>query len=264
MDRLHRRPPRGPGYIPVADPGRELENVGLSLLRLEPGMSYTGYTGGEEIGLVFLGGTARVAAAGQELGVIGGRPNVFAGRAHAVYVPRGTEYQVVGETPVEIAVCRAPSARPGRVQVVTPDRVVVHERGRDLFQRRVEDIIAEGIVDAERLIVGETYAHPGHWSSYPPHKHDVENPPVESRMEEIYLFKIQPEQGFGVQVIYTADGSLEVAYRVLDGDVTLLPRGYHPVAAAPGYQVYYLWAICGDHRTMRPNDDPAHAWLKGS
>lgn len=259
---LFRRPPKTGGRINVAEIGRDLELVGFSLLRLADGERYEGNTRGEEIALVLLSGKAQISAGGQDLGVLGGRANVFAGSAHAVYVPCRTAYTVVGEGDVEIGICQAPSSRPGRVQVVTPDQVVAVQRGKDLFQRRVEDIIAEN-VDADRLVVGETYSAPGNWSSYPPHKHDEENPPVESNMQEIYLFKINPQQGFGVQMIYTSDGSIDVAYRVQDGDVTLLPRGYHPVAAAPGYGVYYLWVICGTHRNMRPNDDPAHAWVKG-
>ncbi|MFZ5816504.1 MAG: 5-deoxy-glucuronate isomerase [Bacillota bacterium] len=259
---LFRRPPKTKGRIDIANPGQELQMVGLSLLRLDEGESYTGETGAEEIVLVILGGRARISAAGQDLGILGERANVFAGRAHAVYVPCHTGYSVTGASAVEIAICRAPSEKPGRVQVVTPDQVVVHQRGKDLFQRRVEDIVADN-VEADRIVVGETFNATGHWSSYPPHKHDEENPPVESKMQEIYLFKINPQHGFGVQVMYTTDGEIDQAYRILDGDVTLLPKGYHPVAAAPGYQIYYLWAIAGEHRQMRPNDDPAHAWVKG-
>ncbi|MFZ5826040.1 MAG: 5-deoxy-glucuronate isomerase [Bacillota bacterium] len=261
-DLYRRRPPKVSGRVDIVSPGAELNLVGLSLLRLGTGEGYTGHTGAEEVALVILSGKARIMAGGVELGVLGGRGSVFEGSAHAVYLPCQTGYAVTGEGPVEIALCRAPSTRPGKVQVITPDQVVVHQRGRDLFQRRVEDIVADN-VEADHLVVGETFNARGNWSSYPPHKHDVENPPVESEMEEVYLFKIEPEQGFAVQVLYTKDGSMDTAYRILDGDVTILPRGYHPVAAAPGYQVYYLWAIAGrTHRSMRPNDDPDHAWVK--
>ncbi|MFZ5825879.1 MAG: 5-deoxy-glucuronate isomerase [Bacillota bacterium] len=261
---LFRRPPRSKGRIDIANPGEELKLVGLSLLRLDEQESYAGNTGAEEVALVILGGKARITSASQDLGLLGERASVFEGSAHAVYLPCYTSYQVTAATSVEIALCRAPSERPGRVQVVRPADVVVNQRGKDLFQRRVEDIVADN-VEADHIVVGETFNLAGNWSSYPPHKHDVENLPVESEMQEIYLFKIQPQQGFAVQVIYTADGEIDQAYRILDGDVTLLPKGYHPVAAAPGYQVYYLWAIAGTtHRQMRPNDDPAHAWVKGA
>lgn len=261
MENLFRRPPKVHGRIDIASPGQELDMVGLSLLRLAGGEKYEGYSGAEELGLVILAGKARFVADGMDLGVLGSRISVFEGSAYAVYVPCRTSYAVTGEGPVEIAICRAPGQRLGRVQVVRPENVVTHRRGRDLFQRKVDDIIADN-VEAEHLVGGETFNAPGNWSSYPPHKHDVENMPVESQMQEIYLFKVQPEQGFGVQCIYTADGSVDQAYRVQNGDVTLLPKGYHPVAAAPGYAVYYLWVIAGNHRNMRPNDDPAHAWVK--
>lgn len=261
---LFRRPLKTKGRLDIATPGKELETVGLSLLRLDAAESYEGNTESEEVVLVILGGRARIAAGGQDLGVLGSRANVFEGTAYSVYLPCHTNYSVTAVTDLEVALCRAPSEKPGRVQVVTPDQVVVNRRGRDLFQRRVEDIVADH-VEADHIVVGETFNAAGNWSSYPPHKHDVENPPVESEMQELYLFKINPQQGFAVQVIYTADGEIDQAYRIVDGDVTLLPRGYHPVAAAPGYEVYYLWVIAGStHRSMRPNDDPAHAWVKGA
>jgi 5-deoxy-glucuronate isomerase len=114
----------------------------------------------------------------------------------------------------------------------------------------------------QNLIVGETINPPGNWSSSPPHKHDVDDLPMESKLEEVYFYKLKPQQGFGLQRIYSDDGDLDEAYVIRDGDTVAFPRGYHPVVAAPGYQLYYLWVLAGEKRIMCPNDDPDHAWVK--
>jgi len=123
-------------------------------------------------------------------------------------------------------------------------------------------------VDADRLLVGETFNPPGNWSSYPPHKHDTLNPPLEAPAEEIYFFLVSPPQGWGIQRIYTAPDHpepLDEVYVVQDGDATILPRGYHPVCAAAGYRLYYLWGIAGEERRYGAwTDDPAHAWVKAA
>jgi 5-deoxy-glucuronate isomerase len=116
------------------------------------------------------------------------------------------------------------------------------------------------------MLVGETYTIAGNWSSFPPHKHDVEVVPDEVQQEELYLFKIRPAEGFGVQVFYSRPdsphGELDEAVAVRENDLTLMPFGYHPVAAPPGYDVYYLWFLTGHKRLMCPHDDPVYAWIK--
>jgi 5-deoxy-glucuronate isomerase len=108
------------------------------------------------------------------------------------------------------------------------------------------------------LLVGETFNPPGNWSSYPPHKHDGRD--GEPRLEEVYHYRIDPPQGFGHQTLYTSDGE-SVTHVVRDGDAVLLPYGYHPVAAAPGYRLYYLWALAGAERRMALYEDPQHKWV---
>jgi 5-deoxy-glucuronate isomerase len=119
-------------------------------------------------------------------------------------------------------------------------------------------------VPAKKLLVGETYNIPGGWSSYPPHKHDVYSPGEEVCLEEIYHFRIDPPQGFGFQRIYSPERDLDEAYSIENGDTVIIPCGYHPVAAAPGYTLYYLWGLAGEKREMRPREDPGHAWVNQS
>ena len=113
---------------------------------------------------------------------------------------------------------------------------------------------------ASRLLVGETLNPEGRWSSYPPHKHDTHEPPDEVRLEEVYLFRVQPENGFGVQILY--EPGKERSFVVRDGDVAVIPSGYHPVVAAPGYELYYLWVMAGQGREMVPRFDPEHVWVQ--
>lgn len=255
---LRRRPRPQWGRQVVIPPGQEGSRVGLDLMRLQEGETFVAEPAGEELVLVLLSGDVALRTPGLEAS--GQRQDVWSGAATAFYLPPHAFWRLEASRPSELAICRAKSDRPGRAQRIGPEDNRSQERGSDLFQRRVVDIVADN-VDADRLIVGETTNRTGHWSSYPPHKHDTQSPPDEHRMEEIYLYRIRPAQGFGFQGVYTADGSVDCAYRILNGDVVLLPRGYHPVAAAPGYDLYYLWALAGDDRQLTPRTDPDHAWL---
>jgi 5-deoxy-glucuronate isomerase len=101
----------------------------------------------------------------------------------------------------------------------------------------------------------------GCWSSYPPHKHDQDNLPAESLLEETYYHRLSPPQGFGFQRVYTDDRSLDETMAFSDGDVVLVPRGYHPVGAPYGYELYYLNVMAGPKRIWKFHNDPAHEWM---
>jgi 5-deoxy-glucuronate isomerase len=107
-------------------------------------------------------------------------------------------------------------------------------------------------------MVGETFNPPGHWSSFPPHKHDGRD--GEPTLEEVYYYRVDPPQGFGQQMLYTTDGEC-VTHAVRDGDTVLLPYGYHPVSSPPGYRLYYLWGMAGEQRKLALHEDPAHKWI---
>jgi 5-deoxy-glucuronate isomerase len=113
----------------------------------------------------------------------------------------------------------------------------------------------------ESLLIAEVITPGGNWSSYPPHKHDRLAEPEESALEEIYYHRLNPTQGFAFQRVYTDDRSLDETVCVEDGDVVLVPRGYHPVGAPHGYDLYYLNVMAGPKRTWIFNNDPAHAWI---
>jgi len=240
----------------------ELSMLTIDTALLAPGETYDGSTDGRELGIVVLCGSVDVAAGLETFLAIGRRANVFGGRATAVYLPPGCEFRIAGagETGGEVALCFAKADSGGPVTLVRPEDVVSREVGKANWRRRVEDVFATA--PASTLLLGETYNAPGSWSSYPPHKHDRAEPGKEVVLEEIYHYRLSPPQGFGVQCVYTPDRSIDRAYIVRDGDTVVIPRGYHPVAAAPGYILYYLWILAGPRRVMRPNDDPAHVWVK--
>jgi 5-deoxy-glucuronate isomerase len=185
------------------------------------------------------------------------RSDVFSERATAMYVPAGSEIVVQAESPLEAIVFSA-EAEPGEAAaIVTPDAVKVASRGRGHYTRDVHNIFVDD-PHARRLMVGETFNPPGNWSSFPPHKHDGRD--GEPVLEEVYYYRVDPPQGFGQQMLYTADGEC-VTHTVRDGDAVLLPYGYHPVSAPPGYRLYYLWALAGERRSLALHEDPEHQWI---
>ena len=137
--------------------------------------------------------------------------------------------------------------------------------GRGNFERKVYSALDQNLA-AERLLAGETLNPPGNWSSYPPHKHDFSNPPQEAVLEEVYYFRVKPAQGFGFIWTYTAPNDPEGfsnVFVVEDGDTVLLPKGYHPVVAAPGYELQYTWVLAGEERKYGAwADDPRHVWVR--
>lgn len=187
------------------------------------------------------------------------RRGVFADRATAVYLPPGCELTVRADTPLEAVLVSTPAPAGAAPAIVRPDDVRVNARGRGVYAREVHDLFVAD-PHARRLMVGETFNPPGHWSSYPPHKHDGRD--GEAVLEEVYHFRVEPAQGFAHQMLY-ADGE-SVTHTVRDGDAVLLPYGYHPVSAPPGYRVYYLWALAGAERRLAVHEDPAHRWIHDS
>ncbi len=214
-------------------------------------------TGEAEIAVVPLGGRCRVEAEGAEW-ELGGREQVFAGMPWALYLPRDTAYRVDGDA--ELAICGARCERRREPVLVRPEDVEIEVRGAGNATRQINHIVKPEF-PAERLLVVEVFTPSGNWSSYPPHKHDEENPPGEVVLEETYYFRTD---GFALQRLYSPRHGLDVTETVRDGDLMLVPYGYHTTAAAHGYDLYYLNALAGDRRSMAAADDPAFAWIRGA
>ena len=188
------------------------------------------------------------------------RTGVFGERASAVYLPPGAALEITAVDAIEAVLFSTPAARGGKAAAAQPSDVRVNQRGKDGYTREVHDIFVDD-PHVGRLMVGETFNPPGHWSSFPPHKHDGRD--GEPVLEEVYYYRVHPPQGFGQQLLYTADGESQ-AHTVKDGDAVLLPYGYHPVCSPPGYTLYYLWGMAGRERRLALHEDPAHAWIHGT
>jgi 5-deoxy-glucuronate isomerase len=238
------------------------EFTGLTVVKLAAGERWDRAAGPDEAALVPLGGRCEVVADGQSW-TIGERANPFAGQPWALYLPRACAFTVTAETPLELAVCTARATRTLEPTLVTPDDIRVEIRGAGNAARQINHIV-EPSFPADRLLVVEVFTPSGNWSSYPPHKHDVQDMPREADLEEIYYYRLDPADGFALQRLHTADGLTDAAYVIHDGDLLLVPEGYHTFAVAQGYTGYYLNVLAGSDpvRTMQPSDDPTCGWVR--
>ncbi len=234
--------------------------VGFETRTLSKGAKSKLDTYGTEVCVVILSGKARVTAGGFDSGVIGERMSVFDGPPWSVYLPPHCAASIEAATDCEIALCSAPASGGLKARVIKPSDVGTLTRGSGTNARHVRNVLPEDS-EAESLLVVEVITPGGHWSSYPPHKHDRDALPEESYLEETYYHRLKPPQGFAFQRIYTDDRSLDETLTVGDGDVVLVPKGYHPVGAPHGYDLYYLNTMAGPRRIWRFHNDPAHEWL---
>jgi len=236
--------------------------VGFDLHYMAPGETAAAETGDREVCLVFISGKGRVTADGKDMGDVGERISPFEGRPWSVYVPAQSRWSVIATTDLQLAVGTAPGkphSHPARV--ITPDALGQEVRGKGTNTRYVTNILPETDKGADSLLVVEVITPGGHTSSYPPHKHDQDNLPAESLLEETYYHRINPPQGFAFQRVYTDDRSLDETMTIEDGDVVLVPRGYHPCAACHGYDLYYLNVMAGPVRTWKFHNAKEHEWL---
>ena len=236
------------------------EWMSFTVRRLQPGESFSAKTDLEEAAFVLLGGTCQ-ADWGSGKQKIGKRKNVFDGFPHALYLPTGNEAAFTAETVCEIAECRAPSDAKLAPKLVAPRDTVTSLRGGGNASRQIVDVITPAF-PADKLMVIEVYTPGGNWSSYPPHKHDVHNPPLEVDLDEIYYYRVSRPEGYAFQRLYNAAGTRDETLTLTDGDLVLIKDGYHPVVAAHGYDVYYLNVLAGSARSMAASDDPRYAHLR--
>jgi 5-deoxy-glucuronate isomerase len=236
------------------------EWMSFTVTRLLPGHVLDSSTGEEEMVLVWLGGQCLANwGAGEQS--VGARKNVFDGLPYALYLPAGHRVTIKAETSCEIAHCRVPSNARLEPKLVTPQDVVSGLRGGENASRQIVDVIAPTF-PADKLVVFEVYTPGGNWSSFPPHKHDVDQPPAEVDLDEIYYYRMRGGRGYALQNLYRDDRDSLI--KVRDGDVVLVREGYHPVVAGPGYDTYYLNFLAGSARTMTVTEDPEHVWLRST
>jgi len=237
------------------------EFLSFRVHKLKPGERTEGDTAGSELGLVLLGGKCSVVSSRGEWKGIGRRQDVFSGLPYALYLPIETRYSIAAETGCDLAFCSCRADELYGPRLITPADIEIEIRGAGNATRQINKIMRPEF-PAHRLLVVEVYTPGGNWSSYPPHKHDKHNPPAEVDLEEIYYYRIQRPEGYAIQKVYTADRRLDETITVRDGEMVLVPQGYHPVVAAHGYNVYYLNVLAGSARSMAASDDPDFVWVR--
>ena len=241
--------------------GRETAQIDLALADLADG-EVLDLEAGPERAAVILSGRVDATVGDTALGIAGGRKSVFEAPGDTVYAPAGRTLRLQAvEGAAQVAVTAAAASPNGATaRIIRPDDQRIAEVGKGNWSRTVRTILGPEH-QASRLLVGETINPPGNWSSYPPHRHDRHDPPREVNLEEVYMFRVDPPGGFGIQIIYDENGQ-EEAFLVRDDDVAAITHGFHPVVAASGYSLYYLWAMAGEGREMMPYMDPAHVWVQ--
>jgi 5-deoxy-glucuronate isomerase len=234
--------------------------VGFDLWKLQPGGIAVGNDGDRETCLIFVSGQGQVHAGTTDYGVIGERTSPFQGSPWSVYVPAAMTWSVKAASEVTLAVCTAPGSGKLPARIIPPIGLGKETYGKGNNIRHMTSILPERD-RAENLLVVEIITPAGNTSSYPPHKHDDDNLPHEALLEKVCYHRLDPPQGFAFQRVYTGDRSLDEAMAVEDGDVTLVPRGYHPCAAIHGYDLYTLNVMAGPKRIWKFHTAREHEWL---
>jgi 5-deoxy-glucuronate isomerase len=237
--------------------------LSLEVRRLNAGESYEGATDSRELGIVGLGGRFRAQSTRGTWQSIGGRANVFSGMPWTLYLPVNTRFTITAVTDCDLAFCFSLAEHEHPAALIRPEDVRIEIRGGGNATRQINHILPPEF-PAQRLLMVEVYTPSGNWSSYPPHKHDVHNPPGEVDLEEIYYYRVDRPEGYAIQRVYSRDGNLDETITVRDGELVLIPEGYHPVVAAHGYNIYYLNVLAGSARSMAAADDPDYAWVRKS
>ena len=247
--------------ISVTPKSAKWKYVGHDVWKLTPGKTARGVEAARETCIVFISGKGEVKVAGKSFGVVGERMNVFEGKPWSVYVPPGAKWSVTAETDCVVNICTAPAKKATEAFVIDPATLSIETRGSGSNTRYVCNILPEQDPRAESLLVVEVITPNGSTSSYPSHKHDKNNLPKESLLEETYYHRLNPPQGFAFQRVYTDDRKLDEAMAVEDGDITMVPKGYHPCATIHGYDLYYLNVMAGPVRIWKFNNQKDHEWL---
>ncbi|BDU36761.1 5-deoxy-glucuronate isomerase [Vibrio nigripulchritudo] len=236
--------------------------IGFDVVKLKEGEDLEWIAdNGQELCIVLVSGKASLDLNGGLQGEIGQRMSPFEKtKPYAVYLTLNDKCSLTATTDVELAVCRAPGKRSYPSRLITPQEIGAEHRGKGRNQRQVHNILPDD-EPADSLLVVEVYTDEGCTSSYPSHKHDQNDPPNETQLEETYYHRLNPPQGFCFQRVYTDDRTLDESMAVYDGDVVQVPRGYHPVATVAGYNSYYLNVMAGPVRKWLFSWEEDHQWV---
>ncbi|PLR80016.1 5-deoxy-glucuronate isomerase [Bacillus canaveralius] len=239
-----------------------LEYVGFKMIDLAPGAKFSESLGKQECCIVALTGKINVTDHEETFENLGTRDSVFEKiPTDSVYVSNDRRFEIEGVSQARVALCYSPSKKQLPTKLIKASDNGIEHRGILNNKRLVHNILPDSDPSANSLLVVEVYTESGNWSSYPPHKHDRDSLPDESFLEESYYHEMNPQQGFVFQRVYTDDRSLDETMTVENGDVVLVPAGYHPVGVPDGYTSYYLNVMAGPTRIWKFYNDPDHEWI---
>ena len=253
--------------ILAEDAGWEFLNFNARILK--KGQIWKGFTGENEYGIILLSGDYSVKTDQGNWKTKNGRKHVFDGIAHTLYLSRNTEFELTAESEIlDIALGWCETTEDHPAQFKEPTKSVIEIRGGDNATRQINSLIEPGF-DCQRLVSVEVYTPSGNWSSFPAHKHDeriLDNDGnlIEARLEETYFYKTDKPQGYAIQQIYTGDRSLDEIAVARNNDVVMVPKGYNPVVAGNGYNIYYLNFLTGSDQSLANTNDLDHEWIYDS
>lgn len=233
---------------------------------MKKGEVWKGDTGGNEYGIILLSGNYSIKTNKGIWETVNGRKDVFSGIAHTLYLPRNTSFELKAESDLlDLGYGWCETDQDFDPVFKTPEEAAIEIRGGDNATRQINSLIQPGF-PCHRLVSVEVYTPAGNWSSYPAHKHDerkvdAKGNVLEARLEETYFYKIDKPTGFAIQQVYDDSRELDEIAVVKNNDVVLVPRGYHPVVAGHGFNVYYLNFLTGSDQSLANTPDPNHEWI---
>lgn len=240
-----------------------LNYVEVQVFKLAPGGSLTVTTEDREVCAVALTGKYKMCEGEHLFNSVGTRKSVFERiPTDSVYVPCKKELKIDCLEPGNIILCYTPSSDNKKVTtLIRANENSIEARGKYNNKRLVHNILDDQSEIAENLLVVEVYTDSANWSSYPPHKHDQDNLPHESFLEETYYHEMDSDKGFVYQRVYTDDRILDETMAVYNQEMVIVPKGYHPVSVPDGYNGYYLNIMAGPTKIWKFNNEKDHEWI---
>lgn len=247
----------------IAKGNSPLEYVAAHVFDFEAGGKISFESASHESCVVALTGKYTIKVAAETFQDVGTRTDVFEKKpTDSIYVPIEQKVDIIAETKGRAIICQSPTEdKTRKTQLIKAGDNSIEQRGKYNNQRLVHNILDDQSPLADKLLVVEVYTEMANWSSYPPHKHDQDNLPEESFLEETYYHEVNPRQGFIFQRVYTDDELIDETMTVKNGEMVIVPRGYHPVGVPDGYESYYLNIMAGPTKTWKFHNDAEHAWI---
>ena len=240
--------------------------VYFNIIKLKAGETHTSQVAGYETCLCPATGSISVRIGDWSADQVGGRgTDVWDGEPNALYVPVSLAAEITAESDTEIFVAGAKFDEVYEPFVVGSSDIDPIQYGSDdtKTHRKIKHLLGQNPPGkVGRLLVSELYTvGAGGWSGFPPHKHDTDRLPDETRHDEVYNFRFRPGHGFGMQLLQGVDGEVGEAFHIVDGSTFQIDKGYHPCVAAPGYEMYYFTILAGNsQRSLVQYFQPTHAY----